>query len=72
MGQMPNELIRIIFEFLPVECMHNLRLVGRNFAAMGAPKLFRRLVFHASHASFDRIRAVAAHPQLRIYVKTLV
>jgi hypothetical protein len=72
MHQMPNELVAMISEFLPHEYLHNFRLVSRKFAALGASKLFRRLVLHASYASINRLCSVAKDPKLRIHVKTLV
>jgi hypothetical protein len=72
MDRIPNELVDVICDFLPHEHLRKLRHVSRRFADGGAPKLFRRLVFHASYASFNRIRSVSENSKLRIHVKTVV
>jgi hypothetical protein len=72
MEGLPTELHLQVCEYIPLNDLPNYRLINRTFSANGAVKLFRRFIFHASHATIRRLHAVAAHPNLHKHVQKLV
>ena len=69
---MPPELLHEVCENLPRKDLPSYRLVNKVFADVGAAGLFKRIIFHASFASFFRVSHLAAHPQLHKYLQELV
>jgi len=72
MDRLPPELHHQVCGYLPPKDLPNYRLVDKQFAAIGAPVVFRQVTFHSSHASVDRLHAIAADPVLRKHLKYLV
>ena len=72
MDGLPPELLRCIVNHVDHTDLGPLRLVNRDFAAAGAPRLFEVVPLWISVRSLERLTHISEHPQLSLYPKQII
>ncbi|KAF2110786.1 hypothetical protein BDV96DRAFT_650883 [Lophiotrema nucula] len=71
--RVPDDILHYLVPFIESDAdLRNYRLVNKVCAESGAKELFRAVKFHASRASVERIKQIAASDTLRKHVRTIV
>ncbi|EXJ89360.1 hypothetical protein A1O3_02427 [Capronia epimyces CBS 606.96] len=72
MDSCPDEVLLKIFNRLNFKSVANIRLVSKRLAAVGAEALVKRVRFHCSQESLERLNTIANHDIFSKYVDTIV
>ena len=72
MEKLPSEIFALILANQTRRALLTFRLVNKRLAAEAAPNLFRTITAWISLRSLQKLTSLSEHPQLSLYVKTLV
>ncbi|KAJ9609193.1 hypothetical protein H2200_006965 [Cladophialophora chaetospira] len=72
MDKLPDEVLVKICALLDFQSNANLRLGGKRYAEVGAEALVKRIRFHCTDESLQRLHTLAQHNVLCKYVDTVV
>ena len=72
MDKLPDEVLVKISALLDFQSNANLRLASKRFAEVGAEALIKRVRFHCTEESMQRLHDIAHHGALCKYVDTIV
>ncbi|KIV80188.1 hypothetical protein PV11_07707 [Exophiala sideris] len=72
MEKAPDEILLKIFRRLDFKSVANVRLVNKRMAEVGAEALVKKVRFHCSQDSLQRLKNLATHNVFRKYVESVV
>ncbi|EHY58004.1 hypothetical protein HRR83_005137 [Exophiala dermatitidis] len=72
MEECPDEVLLKVCDLLDFKSVASLRRVNKHLAEVGAEALVKRVRFHCSQVSLERLAAIAQHDVFNKYVDTIV